>query len=198
VEIDLESCEVLSVTEAPENIDYEDVAWLGEREFGVTSPKRDRPVLRTRGVGHGHGYCTGFALYDRNRDVGAMAHVHSSGNDVFDERLNDVIDGMGVSSDSELDFVYIGEIIVNETRDDIEQFLEKIDDEDKLSSVSRIDDLKCVLDTRNRKFYTESDHLLSYDESWRDRPYGSNRYDPETGLPRWSQAYPDPSDESDL
>ena len=161
-----------------------------EREYAVTSPKLQRPILKTKGVGHSQNSCTGFYLFDPSNRIGALAHILHLDNSTFYEKFQDVLADITAAGAQELIFDYVGKILVPSSIEGILASQRHLQENERLiRPVNHIPVIAIGLDTRDGQIFRPSS-VLDLKSHPLDRPYGSNRYGPNGGEPQWSRAYP--------
>ena len=162
-----------------------------EKEWAVTSPKLDRPVLITHGVGYSEKACTGFYLHDPENKVAGFGHVLVTENGLFYERFQDVLRDVTLAGAERLIFDYIGYEIVRDSFEGVKKAEEQLAKDRRLvRPVHQIPLWGVALDTRNGARYSVMN--MDVDVPAKQRPYGFERFTPpgERRYIEWSRAYP--------
>jgi hypothetical protein len=172
-------------------ISLDDSVVVLEKEWAVTSPELDRPVLLTHGVGYSKEACTGFYLHDPENKVAGFGHILLTENDRFHERFQDVLRDVTQAGGKKLIFDYIGYEIVGASFKGVKKSEEQLAKDGRLiRPVHQIPLWGVALDTRDGARYSVMN--VDIDVPDRQRPYGFQRFTPQgkKGYIEWSRAYP--------
>ena len=164
-----------------------------EFEYAITSPKVKRCILRTDGVGYCESFaCTGVAIYDNYNRIGALAHIFIHDNKRFYELFEEIIESMNSAGAHFVQMTYIGKYLVEDLKKGLFSSHAELKRKGKITgNFQHLPLTGAAMDTQDGSFYCLPQQPLSLPFSHpSERGYGFNRYNPETGRPQWSRAYP--------
>jgi len=177
--------------ECPEDLSLNNTIFLFEEEFAVTDAQDPRPAMLTGEIlGFNETGCIGLLYLDPEKQVAAMGHLFNK------ERLEDYSRDMigAIRSKTSTTNRLKGFIVRPQITEALLAQIQKIESENLQSGILEsgfqfISERSVVFDTRTSSFLKPTPKLFPGGHP-SDRPYGKNRYDPQTGKPRWAKAYP--------
>jgi|TARA_B100001971_G_C18186850_1_gene536165 hypothetical protein len=159
-----------------------------EDEYAITSPRMERPVLKTKGVGDS-GYCWSYYLLDESNRIGALTHV-TSGNMSFDN-FEVLLRDLTACGAEKLILDYVGEDLDPHVLEFLLRAQTHLQDEGRLvRPVTQVPLHIVAMDTRNSRIFGLGPHELELNCVINQRPYAFQRYGPSGGPKDWSCAYP--------